>query len=64
MTYEYQCSVCSHQFEVEQSIKDEPLSECPKCHVTALKRLVSGGTGFVLQGEGWAKDLYSSPPKK
>lgn len=63
MTYEYCCAVCDHKFEAEQSIKDEPLVECPKCHVTALRRLVSGGTGFVLQGDGWAKDLYSSSGK-
>lgn len=60
MTYEYECPVCDHRFETEQSIKDDPLTECPKCRVCALKRLISGGTGFVLKGGGWFRDGYAS----
>lgn len=59
MTYEYQCTSCGHQWEAEQRISDPPLTECPKCKASAAKRLISGGTGFVLQGTGWAKDKYS-----
>lgn len=59
-TYEYACPVCKHQFEAEQRITDEPLKECPKCRVAALKRLISGGTGFVLRGGGWYIDGYST----
>jgi putative FmdB family regulatory protein len=59
-TYEYECRCCNHQFEAEQSIKDKPLTDCPKCKVNALKRLISSGTGFVLRGEGWYKDGYAS----
>jgi putative FmdB family regulatory protein len=62
-TYEYQCACCNHEFEAFQSIKDEPLTECPQCHVCALQRLISGGGGFTLKGGGWYKDLYSSTPK-
>lgn len=58
-TYEYRCKVCGNEFEVQQSIKDEPLAECKKCRVWSDNRLVSGGA-FVLKGDGWAKDLYSS----
>lgn len=58
MIYEYACKCCNHQFETEQSIKDEPLQECPKCRICALKRLISGGT-FILKGDGWAADNYS-----
>jgi putative FmdB family regulatory protein len=60
MTYEYRCAVCDHTFEAEQSIKDEPLEDCPNCHEGTLKRLISGGQGFVLRGDGWFKDGYSS----
>lgn len=59
-TYEYKCLCCSHQFETIQSIKDDALTECPKCLVSALERLISGGTSFTLKGGGWYKDLYSS----
>lgn len=64
MLYEYACLVCNHKFEFEQSIRDKPITECPYCLVAALKRLVSGGSGFVLRGSGWAKDLYSSKAEK
>lgn len=60
MTYEYACNCCNHQFEIEQSIKDKPLEECPRCLVAALKRLISGGI-FVLKGDGWYRDGYSGP---
>jgi len=46
--------------EKVQSIKDDPLSECPKCSSNSLKRLISAGAGFTLKGGGWYKDLYSS----
>src|SRR6476661_7758331 len=29
-TYEYSCEKCDHQFDVFQSIKDKPLTVCPK----------------------------------
>lgn len=60
ITYEYKCDCCDHTLEIEQSIKDKPIVECPKCKVCALKRQISN-TSFVLKGAGWAKDLYSKP---
>lgn len=57
-TYEYLCRVCSHHFEKEQSIKEKPHAECPKCLVTCDNRLISGGS-FILKGDGWAKDNYA-----
>jgi putative FmdB family regulatory protein len=59
-TYEYRCKQCDHGMETVQSIKDEPLKQCPKCHSESLERLISGGSGFALKGGGWYKDLYSS----
>lgn len=61
-TYTYQCEV-HDEFEVEHSIKVN-LTECPKCKEEGLKpkkvkRLISGGTSFILNGSGWAKDNYS-----
>jgi len=61
MTYEYVCEACGHQWEAEQSIKDSPLKKCVSCGVDKAKRLVSGGTGFLLKGGGWYADLYGSP---
>jgi putative FmdB family regulatory protein len=62
-TYLYRCEV-HKEFEYEHSIK-ECLEECPKCAEEKLAprkvtRLISAGTGFILNGSGWAKDNYSS----
>ncbi len=52
-TYEYACSKCGHRFEKFQSMRDEPLRKCPKCHKAALKRLVGGGAGLIFKGSGF-----------
>lgn len=58
MTYDYICKACKHEWEEEQSIKDEPLKECPKCKENKAQRQISGG-GFILTGSGWyAKGGY------
>lgn len=58
--YVYRCESCNHTLEIEQSIKDDPITECPKCSERSLKRLISGGQGFILKGQGWFRDGYSS----
>ena len=60
--YDYECSICG-TFEVQQSIKDPPLDECPNCKKdgkTSGKptKLISK-TSFILAGGGWAADKYS-----
>ena len=30
-TYEYVCSSCKNEWEFEQSMKDNALTECPRC---------------------------------
>ncbi len=60
MTYEYECQACGHQWEAEQSIKDAALKRCASCGKDKAKRLVSGGTGFLLKGGGWYADGYGS----
>jgi putative FmdB family regulatory protein len=60
--YEYKCSNCGYEFEVEQSIKNKPLKKCSSCKKNMLERLIST-TSFSLKGDCWAKDLYSSKNK-
>ena len=60
MTYEYVCLACHHEWEAEQSISADPLTDCPKCHAAKAKRMVSGGAGFILKGGGWYADGYGS----
>lgn len=61
MIYEYECTVCG-VFEYTQSIKDEPLEECPTCKEKGIKsekpkKLISL-TSFQLRGGGWASEGY------
>jgi putative FmdB family regulatory protein len=50
-TYEYQCDLCGLRFERRQPITEESVTECPECH-GEVRRLVSGGAGFMLKGSG------------
>ena len=61
-TYLYFCEI-HKEFEIVHKIT-EIIKECPKCKEEGLqpkilKRLIIGGSGFVLAGSGWAKDSYS-----
>lgn len=62
-TYDYVCASCKYKWEHDSSIKDPPLTSCPKCGSESAKRLISGGTGFLLQGSGWAREGYSNAEK-
>ncbi|HNW34605.1 MAG TPA: zinc ribbon domain-containing protein [Candidatus Ozemobacteraceae bacterium] len=47
-TYEYLCESCRQTIERQQAMKDQPETICPSCGGT-LRRLISGGTGFILK---------------
>ena len=63
-TYEYACTSCGYEWEAEQSIKESPLTDCPKCNNATARRQISRGTGFILKGGGWYSDLYASSTNK
>jgi putative FmdB family regulatory protein len=56
-TYEYECTKCGHTFEAFQSMKDEPLSSCPKCR-GRIRRLIGGGIGIIFKGSGFYTTDY------
>jgi putative FmdB family regulatory protein len=58
-TYEYQCMLCSYRFDLFQSITEEPVRECPKCH-GKVERLISAGAGFLFKGKGFYITDYRS----
>jgi putative FmdB family regulatory protein len=67
-TYQYQCSACKHGFEELQSMKDEPLTKCPKCKKKKLNRLLGTGAGLLFKGSGfyitdYRSDSYKSAAK-
>ncbi len=51
-TYNYECKSCAHTFEAFQSMKDEPLRECPECG-KEIRRIVTGGSGIIFKGSGF-----------
>lgn len=51
-TYDYKCTVCAKQFEVEQRMSDEPLTSCPDCQ-GKVRRLISGESGISFKGSGF-----------
>ena len=63
--YEYKCEK-GHEFERTQSITDAVLFKCPMWMTARsrlcgkpVKRLISKGTSFILEGGGWADEGYS-----
>lgn len=50
-TYEYECKACGARFERRQAMTDPPVATCPECG-GEVRRLVSGGAGFILKGDG------------
>ncbi|OAM87899.1 zinc ribbon domain-containing protein [Termitidicoccus mucosus] len=57
-TYDYVCTKCGHEFEVFQSMKDKPLTKCPKCKKGRVKRLIGTGAGLLFKGTGFYETDY------
>jgi putative FmdB family regulatory protein len=50
MLYDYDCGSCDYRMiDVYQSIKDEPLIECPRCGEHSLQRIIHGGLGHFVK---------------
>lgn len=66
-TYEYSCENCGKTFETFQSMRDEPLRECPRelCRQKKwghgkVKRLLGTGAGLIFRGSGFYITDYRS----
>ena len=49
--YDYECSTCSHVFELKQSFQDDPAGTCPECQGSARRKfhavpVIYKGSGF------------------
>jgi len=56
-TYDYECTTCGHTFEAFQSMRDDPLSSCPRCR-GRVRRLIGGGMGVNFKGSGFYTTDY------
>lgn len=63
-TYDYVCDACEHRFEHFQSMKDDPLTKCPKCKKKKLRRLIGAGAAVVFKGSGFYQTDYRSDSYK
>ncbi|MEH6558806.1 MAG: zinc ribbon domain-containing protein [Oceanicoccus sp.] len=61
--YEYQCQACEHELEKLQKLNDAPLTDCPECGKSALKKKISAA-GFRLKGGGWYETDFKTGKKK
>ena len=50
--YDYKCNKCEYIFEVNQSIKDDPLTFCSECD-GLVYRLISKNVGLSFKGAGF-----------
>lgn len=60
--YDYVCLKCGQEFEVNQSIKDDPLQRCivEGCD-GEVKRRIGAGAGLIFKGSGFYATDYKSP---
>ena len=61
--YEYQCTECGLELEKLQKLSDAPLTDCPDCGKSTLKKKVSAA-GFRLKGSGWYETDFKSKNRK
>ena len=59
--YEYKCNKCNCLWEEIQKFSDPVLTLCKGCEEEGgVHKLIPGQMNFILRGEGWYKDGYSS----
>jgi putative FmdB family regulatory protein len=63
-TYDYECGVCGHTFELFQSIKEGAKRKCPECKRLKLRRLFGTGAAIVFKGSGFYQTDYRSDSYK
>ena len=61
--YEYECGSCGHHLEALQKVSDAPLTQCPECGKSALRKLISAAA-FRLKGGGWYETDFKSGHKR
>ncbi len=63
-TYDYECRSCGHELEVFHAMSADPLTDCPSCGESALKRKIGLGAGLIFKGSGFYQTDYRSDSYK
>ncbi|EIC19693.1 FmdB family zinc ribbon protein [Thiorhodovibrio frisius] len=61
--YEYRCEACGHEMDALQKISAAPLTDCPECGASALKKKISAAA-FRLKGSGWYETDFKKDGRK
>lgn len=56
-TYEYECIVCGHVFDVFHSMTAKPRVKCEECGGRTKKR-IGAGAGIIFKGSGFYETDY------
>ncbi len=60
-TYDYVCTDCTHEFEHFQSMSSDPLTDCPECNKSSLRRKIGTGGALIFKGSGFYCTDYKKP---
>jgi putative FmdB family regulatory protein len=61
--YAYRCEDCGHELDALQKLSDAPLTDCPACGASALKKQITAAA-FRLKGAGWYETDFKQDGKK
>ena len=56
-TYEYECTVCGHVFDVFHNMTAKPRIKCLECG-GRTKKLIGAGAGIIFKGSGFYETDY------
>ena len=60
-TYNYRCKECDEEYQIFQSIMENPVSTCKYCK-GEVERLIKGSNvGFIFKGSGFYLTDYKKP---
>ena len=58
ITYQYKCKSCGHELTARQKIVDDPLTHCPECNESELKRVIQvNAAGVEFKGSHWSQPI-------
>ncbi len=63
-TYVYACRACDSQYEVEQRITENSLTDCLRCEAKGTIKRVIQPVGVMFKGSGFHINDYNAKPSE